>query len=174
MSHFRPDFACRSVTEIEPGWLRSLGIEGLLIDIDNTLTRWESAHIPPEVREWLESLRREGLSIYFLSNGRGPKRRRVEQQTGVRCVTGGVKPLPSFFRAGLRHLNLPPEKVAMIGDMVFTDIWVANRLGMTTILVDPISRIDFPVSKLFRLMEWAFRWRRPKNRLTPPPSGQGG
>ncbi len=174
MSHFRPDFAYRSVTEIEPRWLRSLGVEGLLIDIDNTLTRWESAHIPPEVKEWLESLRREGLAIYFLSNGRGPKRRRVEEQTGMRCITGGIKPLPSFFRAGLRKLNLPPQKVAMIGDMVFTDIWMANLLGMTTILVDPVSRIDFPVSKLFRLLERVFHWRQPKNRLSQPPSDQAG
>jgi hypothetical protein len=35
-------------------------------------------------------------------------------------------------------MKLPPTQVAMVGDRVFTDVLAGNRLGMFTILIDPI------------------------------------
>jgi HAD superfamily phosphatase (TIGR01668 family) len=35
-------------------------------------------------------------------------------------------------------MNLPVEQVAMVGDRLFTDVLAGNRLGMFTILVEPI------------------------------------
>ena len=41
-------------------------------------------------------------------------------------------------------MNLPVEQVAMVGDRLFTDVLAGNRLGMFTILVEPM--IDPTVS----------------------------
>lgn len=35
-------------------------------------------------------------------------------------------------------MNLPIEQVAMVGDRLFTDVLAGNRLGMFTILVEPM------------------------------------
>ena len=35
-------------------------------------------------------------------------------------------------------MNLPVEQVAMVGDRLFTDVLAGNRLGMFTILVEPM------------------------------------
>jgi HAD superfamily phosphatase (TIGR01668 family) len=35
-------------------------------------------------------------------------------------------------------MNLPVHQVAMVGDRLFTDVLAGNRVGMFTILVDPI------------------------------------
>ena len=42
--------------------------------------------------------------------------------------------------------------MAIIGDQILTDIFGGNRLGIYTILVDPLD-IDFKVSKINRLIE---------------------
>jgi uncharacterized protein len=65
------------------------------------------------------------------------------------------------FRLALKRLALPPESVAMVGDIVFTDIYGANLLGIKTILVDPLSNIDFPGTKVWRLFEAVFKLRHP-------------
>lgn len=58
----------------------------------------------------------------------------LEAATGARAVVTG-KPSPEFFRAGLEALGLPPERVAMVGDDVESDVLAAQALGMTGVLV---------------------------------------
>ena len=83
-------------------------------------------------------------------------------QTGLTHVSGRpVKPLPAAFQRGLRELKLEPLQVMMIGDSVITDVAVANRLGLWTCLIEPMSDVDVPGSKLHRLVERVLRLRRP-------------
>ncbi len=39
-------------------------------------------------------------------------------------------------------MNLPVHQVGMVGDRLFTDVLAGNRLGMFTILVEPIIHPD--------------------------------
>lgn len=49
------------------------------------------------------------------------------------AITG--KPSPDFFRAGLEALRLPPERAAMVGDDVESDVLAAQAIGMAGVLV---------------------------------------
>lgn len=160
--HFRPDFCFRRCTDISPAWLTSLGIRGVLIDIDNTITRWESKAVPPEDQAWLARLAEAGFGIRLLSNGLAQKKSAVVGQLGVPLVSGRlVKPLPAVFRRGLGDLGLMPTEVVMIGDSVFTDIVGANKVGLWTILVEPKSKVDFVGTKIYRCFEALLNLRRP-------------
>jgi len=45
-------------------------------------------------------------------------------------------------------MNLPVQQVAMVGDRLFTDVLAGNRVGMFTILVDPIPAVlDHPAHR---------------------------
>ena len=46
---------------------------------------------------------------------------------------GVEKPHPAMFVSTCRALNLPPERMAMIGNHYYRDVEGANRVGMTTI-----------------------------------------
>jgi predicted HAD superfamily phosphohydrolase YqeG len=37
-------------------------------------------------------------------------------------------------------MDLPYEQVAMVGDRLFTDVLAGNRLGLFTILVEPLTQ----------------------------------
>jgi HAD superfamily phosphatase (TIGR01668 family) len=51
---------------------------------------------------------------------------------------GAGKPSRRKLRQALAAMELPPDRVGMVGDRLFTDVVAGNRLGMYTILVEPI------------------------------------
>jgi predicted HAD superfamily phosphohydrolase YqeG len=53
----------------------------------------------------------------------------------------------------MSKLKLIPSETAVIGDQLFTDIRGGNRLGLTTILVEPLD-VNEPVTvRLKRFLE---------------------
>lgn len=157
----RPDYCFTYALDISPEWLTAHGILGLLLDIDNTITRWEEIVVPAAEMEWLERIQAAGLACRLLSNGLARKKAAVAKQTGIPHVTGiYVKPMRRSFQQGLAELGLPASQVMMIGDSVVTDIYSANRVGIWTSLVEPLSPVDFFGTKFYRLMESLLRLRR--------------
>jgi len=155
------DFCFRRIVNIQLDWLADLGIRGLLLDIDNAITRWEEKTVGHAELVWLNTVRNAGVRCRYLSNGLSRKRASVERQTGIPQVGGlVVKPFTAAFRRSLRDLELPANQVLMIGDIVVTDIWPANMVGIWTCLVNPLSARDFPGTKIWRLMENNWHWRR--------------
>ena len=47
-------------------------------------------------------------------------------------------------------MGTTPDSSAMIGDQLFTDIYGGNRLGLLTILVNPLSPRDALPTKLLQ------------------------
>ncbi len=158
----RPDYTLDSITQISEAWLRHVGIRGLLLDIDNTITRWEEEEVPDSELSWLHSMRDAGILIRFISNGLHSKVRRVEQQTGLNHISGRpLKPFPTGFRRGLREMGLDPDQALMVGDSAVTDIAIANHIGLWTVLVEPMSSVHFPGSKFWQVIERVFNLRFP-------------
>jgi HAD superfamily phosphatase (TIGR01668 family) len=63
---------------------------------------------------------------------------------------GARKPSRRKLLQAAMAMNLPVEKVAMVGDRLFTDVIAGNRLGMFTILVEPmvnplIAEREYPI-----------------------------
>jgi len=135
----RPNLHLDSVFELSADRLRGLGIDALLLDMDNTLKDYSAAAFSPAVKEWIESLRRAGVRMCILSNG---KRHRVEplaQQLGIPFVTNALKPFPFRCRSAARRLGVPPGRTAMVGDQLFADVLAGRLAGLYTILVRPTS-----------------------------------
>jgi hypothetical protein len=53
-------------------------------------------------------------------------------------MLGARKPSRRKLKKAAEAMNLPVEQVAMVGDRLFTDVLAGNRLGMFTILVEPM------------------------------------
>ena len=58
----------------------------------------------------------------------------LEYATGKRARLVG-KPAAPFFRSGFHSLNLPPAKIAVVGDDLGQDVLPAMKLGATGVLV---------------------------------------
>ena len=55
-------------------------------------------------------------------------------------VAMSLKPLPFGLRRALKILNIDRNKVAVVGDQIFTDIFGGKLNGFKTILVEPFIR----------------------------------
>lgn len=137
----RPHSIVSCVEELDCRTLIARGVRGVMLDLDNTLTRWQCRTVSPAVQAWVGELWEHGLRACMVTNaGRAHRVRPVAEQLGLPWVVRARKPLAGGFRRGLRLLGTSPEETAMIGDMLFTDVLGGNRLGLLTILVEPLSR----------------------------------
>lgn len=158
-----PDEAVERLEQVDPVRLRAMGVRGLIVDLDNTLTDWNAPGLPPESRAWLERVRRAGLGVCLLSNNRSG---RVLAIARAERLAGGVanaaKPWPGGFRRALACLGLGPAEVAVIGDQLFTDVLGGRLAGCRTVWVRPRSPREFAGTRLLRRLEalWMARLRR--------------
>ena len=149
------------VTHITPALLKELGVAGLLLDIDGTLMETRDAMPAQPVLDWLEEMKSAGVALYILSNNR--HRDRVQafaQAVDLPWQNLAGKPGKRGFYLAAERLGLPPEKLALVGDQTFTDMWGARRWGCKGILVESTD-IHLWYFWLRRLLELPFRKERP-------------
>ncbi|MBC7350804.1 MAG: YqeG family HAD IIIA-type phosphatase [Thermogutta sp.] len=132
-----PDYYVKSVTDLRPACLQNLNIKGLCIDVDCTLTDYVSNNLPPEVAQWLDQIRHNGINVCLLSNGGKRRIKRLADRIGVPYVARAMKPLPFGCHRALRELGLPRSEVAIVGDQLFADVLAGRWAGVRTILVVP-------------------------------------
>ena len=140
----------RRVSEIDLDWLRTHGIRGIVSDLDNTLAAWHGEDIPDDIGDWLEALRHEKIGVCLCSNTRRPARlARIAEKLGIHHVPGNAgKPGTGGVLKALELLSVLPNEAAMVGDQLFTDMVAGNRMGLVTVLVNPLSSKEFIGTKL--------------------------
>ena len=101
MPLFYPTVRKHRITDITADDLRALGVRGLLLDVDNTLTRYKSQELDPAVAAWLQRMQQQGIALTVVSNGLPRRVRPFAQKIGrpdvYRC--GGRE----FERNALHH-----------------------------------------------------------------------
>lgn len=154
MPSLKPDIRAQSVSDVTPDSLRSLGIEHVLVDLDDTLVSSWDDRPARGVLEWLASLKGAGIGVVILSNGSRDRVADFAALAGVPAIAMAGKPFSHSFWRGMNALGNPPAiKTAMIGDQLFTDVLGAKRAGLVTILVTPLSKGKLPHTRLARLLE---------------------
>jgi HAD superfamily phosphatase (TIGR01668 family) len=142
-----PDLYYSSVGSIDLDLLRERGVRALLVDLDNTLLPRDTSRFPDEAIAFARRMVAAGLRGCLVSNNWHAR------ELGFELVPKALKPLPWGFRAGLRLLDAAAGEAAVIGDQLFTDILGGNALGMTTVLVAPLSSTDLPHTLVLRRLE---------------------
>lgn len=148
-----PHLAVRRVSEIPLDLLVRRGIEGVVFDLDNTLVPYGSWDVPEDVARWMDELRARGLRGAVVSNALPQRVRRLAAAVGWPAVGGLPKPSLQRLRRAMRVLRTTPSTTALVGDQLFTDVWAGNRLGLFTVLVEPMDRREFITTRLVRYVE---------------------
>jgi HAD superfamily phosphatase (TIGR01668 family) len=169
-----PDSFVERVTDLRPEALKADGIEGLILDLDNTLCEWQSEVIPEDILHWLQEVQEAGICLCLASNTHNRRRLdRVARALNIPYVRGVPKPRRQCFAKAFLHMNCRPEAVAVAGDQMFTDILGGKRSGIRTIMVRPIHPREFIGTKLSRMLEERLlRWFERHNLLPIVGNGQ--
>lgn len=153
---FHATTAVRSVCAITPELLEQMGVKGLLLDIDNTLTTHDNP-VPAEgVVEWLATMQASGIAMRLVSNNHPPRVEPFAALLGIPCVCDGKKPLSKGFRQAQAEMQLPKSSLCVVGDQIFTDILGANWFGVKSIYVPPMELETTAFFKFKRFMEKPF------------------
>lgn len=146
-----PDMYCKNVQSVNISRLLYEGLEGVAIDVDNTLIDYNQT-LSDEVKNWVEKIKKSGLKVCILSNSNNKNKvKKVADTLDLEYVMVAKKPFKSGFKKACNLLNLDPVFVAVIGDQLFTDVIGANRMGMFSVYVEPINKKE----------HWYTRWKRP-------------
>lgn len=151
-----PDAYIESIFDITPQMLRNKGISGLILDIDNTLVATHIKEADEKVVGFIKSLKENGIKAIIVSNGR---KKRVElfcKPLDIGYISKAHKPLSSAFNKALQSMELTKEKVAILGDQLFTDVLGGNLMGIQSILIKPIDLDEPFLIRLKRIFEKPF------------------
>lgn len=141
---FCPTLRAGSVLEITPGFLARRDIRALILDLDNTLVPWHGREVKPEIEAWIHSLHAAEIQLCIVSNTHRPGRlKELAALLGVQYVPSGGKPRRRGFFRAMEAMGSTAAETAVVGDQVMTDIWGGNRCGLLTILVEPLSPVEF-------------------------------
>jgi len=153
MYYFYPDIYAQSIYTIKYNKLIDRGIKCLLFDLDNTCIPYIEKKPTKELKEHFDKLKNMGFKVIIFSNSPKHRLEPFKKYLNVDCCPKAGKPRKKSFLKVLRIYNLNLPDVAIIGDQLVTDIYGGNKVGITTILVNPISDIDMPFTKIHRFIE---------------------
>lgn len=125
----------------------------MLVDLDNTLLPRNSADIPAATRAWAQETAERGMKVFLVSNNWHDRVVGVADELGFGLVAKALKPLPFAFLKALSRADSSRDKAAVVGDQMFTDILGGRMLGITTVLVTPMTSSDLPHTLLLRRIE---------------------
>lgn len=137
----RPDLQFDKVTDINEKvldeFIQIYGIEGIILDVDETL-RNETEHIPKCNKKWIEMIKGR-LKVIILSNGKSQEIEDYFKSIGIDYIGFAHKPIRRNFLKACKKIDVDPQKVMMIGNSLFDDIYGGNRNNMITTLVKSVE-----------------------------------
>ena len=135
---FYPKRIADSAYAIDYEELYEEGYRGLIFDIDNTLVEHD-ADASPEAIELISRLRESGFKVCLISNNDKERVERFNRDIKTDYIYNGKKPLKKNYYKAMEKMGTNKNTTVFIGDQLFTDVWGANRVGLMTYFVKPIS-----------------------------------
>lgn len=153
MEKYVPDIYQKSIYAIDYEKLKNRGIKCLLFDLDNTIVPFDVKESDQATKELFDNLKKLKFRIVIFSNSSKNRLKPFKDYLEVDCSARSKKPLKGRFLKILDEYGLSENEVAIIGDQILTDIVGGNKVGITTILVNPISKRDSIITKPNRCLE---------------------
>ena len=149
----QPDYLLQSLVQLSGTWLQVRGFHGLILDVDNTFVSRDE-QLPSVLHAiWLQKLQSSGIKVILLSNNGGFRVTSIAASASVPVQTWAGKPLPWRFKQAGRYLDLPQEKILVVGDQLFTDVLGAHWSGFKAAWVKPLPGRDFILTSWMRKLE---------------------
>lgn len=153
MEHFIPDIYQKSIYFINYQKLLDNGIKCLLFDLDNTCVPLTVKEPNKKLISLFDDLKDMGFKIILFSNASRKRLDPFKKNLRVDCCARAGKPRRDKFIKIMKKFQFDLSEVAMIGDQLYTDVLGGNLVGITTILVNPLSEKDLIFTKFFRVLE---------------------
>lgn len=150
---FVPEYRFEKFDMVTPEFLTSIGVSGIILDVDNTLEPYEHPLPGEHVVAWLDALKKVGISAAIVSNNKGKRINLFNKDLGLPVYFKAGKPSKKNVLNAMADMGTNAENTILMGDQVFTDVWAAHNAGMRAILVPPIADKRDLLTRFKRLLE---------------------
>lgn len=150
---FYPDVYIKNIYSIDYEKLKELNIHTLVFDLDNTLAPFDIEYPDEKTKLFLDKLVADGFLVLIVSNNALERVTKFTKTLNVSFIHKAGKPKISKIKNFILESGGKLEESAIIGDQLFTDMWVGTRLNILKILVEPIATRDEFTVKLKRGIE---------------------
>lgn len=148
-----PEYRFDRFDQVTADFLLSIGVKGVLLDVDNTLEPYEHPTPGDHVLRWLESLNAVGIKTAIVSNNNSERVDLFNRDIGMPAYPKAGKPFSRNLLRAMKDIGTSREETVFMGDQILTDVWAAHNAGIRAILVPPINdRRDF-LTRFKRLLE---------------------
>jgi len=152
MEIFVPDVYQKSIFDINYKKLKKKGIKCLLFDLDNTIAPYTVTVPDNKIKDLFAELE-DDFKVIIMSNSGKDRLRPFKEKLNVDVAVRSRKPLKKKYKKIMALYNFKDNEIACIGDQIMTDIFGGNRMGFTTVLVNPIGPIEPITTKFNRIFE---------------------
>ncbi|MEG0825895.1 MAG: YqeG family HAD IIIA-type phosphatase [Bacilli bacterium] len=153
MEKYIPDIYQKSIYTIDYNKLLERGIKCILFDLDNTLVPVNIKRPNKKLKELFEDLKEKGFILIIFSNNSKNRLKPFKDELEIDCCARAKKPFRKKFITVINEYNLSVDEIAIVGDQLLTDIAGGNKIGITTILINPVSTYDDIFTRFTRKIE---------------------
>ena len=139
MKFLVPDYCFSTFDMATPEFLLSIGVKGILLDVDNTLEPYENPLPTEKVLEWFSSLDKHGIKAAIVSNNGKERIALFNSKLGLPAYYKAKKPFKRRLLSAMADIGTTPENTVFMGDQILTDVWAARNAKIKAILVPPIK-----------------------------------
>ena len=151
-----PDYIFDDIYDITPDFLTSLGVKGVILDIDNTLVPYENATPTESVLAWLSALNGVGIKCAIVSNNNKSRVEVFNEQLRLPAYHWSAKPFADSVNRAICDIGTDKASTVFIGDQILTDVWAAHNAGIRAMLVSPIKDKTDTLTRFKRRIEKHF------------------
>ena len=148
-----PDYYFETFEYASADFLESIGVKGIVLDVDNTLEPYEHPHPGERVVKWLEALRSCGIKAAIVSNNNAERIELFNETLGLPAYPKARKPFKKNIIKAMKDMGTDKSDTALMGDQIFTDVWAARNAGIRAILVLPINDKKDLFTRFKRVLE---------------------
>ena len=148
-----PDYVFSKFDDVTPDFLESIGVNALLIDIDNTLAPYEVAEPDERIRSWFSALQARKIKATLISNNGRERVELFNRSLGLAAYYKSGKPFAKNLKKAMAEMRSDRGNTAMMGDQLLTDAVAGKHIGLVTIIVPPIKDKSNPFFRAKRALE---------------------
>ena len=153
MEIYVPDIYQENIYKINYEMLISRGIKCLLFDLDNTLIKIREINVNDDIKKLFQKLKKKGFKILITSNSIKTRVKPIAEELKIDYISNCKKPNIERINEYIKTSKFGLDEIAIIGDSMMDDVVCGNTIGITTILQDQISKMEFPLARIRRIKE---------------------
>jgi len=153
IEEFVPDIYQKSIYYINYDKLFKKGIRCIIFDLDNTIVPSHVNKPTKRLKKLFDELKDKGFKLVIMSNSPRHRIEPFKDYLNVDACSFSLKPRSNKYEKIMDKFKYKPVEIAAVGDQLLTDIYGANKLDITSILVNPLSSKDYTITMFNRLVE---------------------